>query len=211
VREPPAVVGPGEFIDARRLAAVMGVSTTTIEQWSAAGMPSETWGIKRTRRFQVSEVIVSAGPRGGCRPGRPGQGVAVPNQLPSGRWRARVRDPRSGRQLSAHSVIGGPASYPDRGVAAAAECEAAEVLRAGGKGSAVTVAAFYAEWTTDPEWVRRRGESTNLHNWERTGKFVERYGIGRCARSTMPWSSNGFVAASASGQCRRCGCSSTMR
>jgi hypothetical protein len=50
------------------------------------------------------------------------------------------------------------------------------VLRAGGEGSAVTVAAFYAEWTTDPEWVRRRGESTNLHNWERTRKFVERYG-----------------------------------
>jgi phage terminase Nu1 subunit (DNA packaging protein) len=60
VREPPAVIRPGEFIDARRLAAVMGVSTTTIKRWTAAGMPSETWGMKRTRRFQVSEVIAWA-------------------------------------------------------------------------------------------------------------------------------------------------------
>jgi phage terminase Nu1 subunit (DNA packaging protein) len=50
----------GEFIDARQLAAVMGVSTTTIKRWTAAGMPSETWGMKRTRRFQVSEVIAWA-------------------------------------------------------------------------------------------------------------------------------------------------------
>jgi hypothetical protein len=66
----------------------------------------------------------------------------MPNQLPSGRWRARVRHPRTGGQVGVHSVIGGPSSYPDRDAAAAAEREAAEVLRAGGEGSAVTVAAF---------------------------------------------------------------------
>jgi phage terminase Nu1 subunit (DNA packaging protein) len=60
VTERPSPPGPGEFIDARRLAAVMGVSTTTIKRWTAAGMPSETWGMKRTRRFQVSEVIAWA-------------------------------------------------------------------------------------------------------------------------------------------------------
>jgi phage terminase Nu1 subunit (DNA packaging protein) len=49
-----------EFVDARRLAAVMGVSTTTIKRWTAAGMPSETWGMKRTRRFQVSTAIAWA-------------------------------------------------------------------------------------------------------------------------------------------------------
>jgi phage terminase Nu1 subunit (DNA packaging protein) len=49
--------GPGEFVDARRLAAVMGVSTTTIKRWTAAGMPSETWGMKRTRRFRISDVL----------------------------------------------------------------------------------------------------------------------------------------------------------
>ncbi len=57
-RTPPP--GPGEFVDARRLAAVMGVSTTTIKRWTAAGMPSETWGMKRTRRFRVIDVLAWA-------------------------------------------------------------------------------------------------------------------------------------------------------
>jgi integrase len=73
-------------------------------------------------------------------------------------------------------VIGGPATYPDRSSAAAAEREASEALRANADSGLMTVAAFYAEWTTDPQWVKRRGESTNLHNWERTRKFVQRYG-----------------------------------
>jgi phage terminase Nu1 subunit (DNA packaging protein) len=66
--------GPGEFVDARRLAAVMGVSTTTIKRWTAAGMPSETWGMKRTRRFRVSDVLAWARAReaaaGRVEPGR---------------------------------------------------------------------------------------------------------------------------------------------
>ena len=66
--------GPGEFIDARRLAAVMGVSTTTIKRWTAAGMPSETWGMKRTRRFRVTDVLAWARAReaasGRAKPGR---------------------------------------------------------------------------------------------------------------------------------------------
>jgi phage terminase Nu1 subunit (DNA packaging protein) len=52
--------GPGEFVDARRLAAVLGVSTTTIKRWTAAGMPSETWGMKRIRRFRVVDVLAWA-------------------------------------------------------------------------------------------------------------------------------------------------------
>jgi integrase len=100
----------------------------------------------------------------------------MPNELPSGRWRGRVRHPRTGRQISAHTVIGGPTSYPDRVSAVAAEIKAAGVLRASGAGVAVTVAEFYEEWKTAPQWVDRRGESTNLHNWERTSKFVEKYG-----------------------------------
>lgn len=72
--EPRSMIGPGEFIDARRLAAVMGVSTTTIKRWTAAGMPSETWGMKRTRRFQVSEVIAWARAREAAdRAGRDGR------------------------------------------------------------------------------------------------------------------------------------------
>ena len=30
------------------------------------------------------------------------------NQLPSGRWRGRVRHPRTGKQVAPHTVIGGP-------------------------------------------------------------------------------------------------------
>jgi phage terminase Nu1 subunit (DNA packaging protein) len=56
----PAPPGPGEFVDARRLAAVLGVSTTTIKRWTAAGMPSETWGMKRIRRFRVADVLAWA-------------------------------------------------------------------------------------------------------------------------------------------------------
>jgi phage terminase Nu1 subunit (DNA packaging protein) len=44
------------YIDARQLAAVLGVSTTTIKRMVARGMPSETWG-RRTRRFRASECI----------------------------------------------------------------------------------------------------------------------------------------------------------
>jgi hypothetical protein len=108
----------------------------------------------------------------------------VPNELPWGRWRGRVRHPRTGRQISAHTVIGCPTSYPDRESAVAAEIKAAGVLRASGAGVAVTVAEFYEEWKTAPQWIDRRGESTNLHNWERTSKFVEKYGRARCAPLT---------------------------
>jgi excisionase family DNA binding protein len=43
------------YVDARELAAVLGVSTTTVKRWVAAGCPSETWGM-RVRRFQLSAV-----------------------------------------------------------------------------------------------------------------------------------------------------------
>src|SRR3954466_14745405 len=42
------------YVDARELAAVMGVSTRTITRLVAEGMPSETWGMARTRRFLPS-------------------------------------------------------------------------------------------------------------------------------------------------------------
>jgi hypothetical protein len=98
----------------------------------------------------------------------------MPTQLPSGRWRTRVRHPRTGKQLSARAVLGGPDSYPDRETAAAMEAEARELLRQGAR-AGVTVREFWAEWTTDPLWLRP-SESTNLHNRERTEKFVAAYG-----------------------------------
>jgi excisionase family DNA binding protein len=46
------------YVDARELAALMGVSTRTIKRMVAEGMPSETWG--RTRRFLPSESLAWA-------------------------------------------------------------------------------------------------------------------------------------------------------
>jgi phage terminase Nu1 subunit (DNA packaging protein) len=48
------------YVDARELAAIMGVSTRTIDRFRAERMPSETWGLKRTRRYQPSKCIAWA-------------------------------------------------------------------------------------------------------------------------------------------------------
>lgn len=41
------------YVDARELAELMRVSPSTVKRWVAAGMPSETWGMRRTRRFHT--------------------------------------------------------------------------------------------------------------------------------------------------------------
>jgi excisionase family DNA binding protein len=48
------------YVDARELAELMGVSVRTVKRWVAAGAPSETWGMRRTRRFLPSDVITWA-------------------------------------------------------------------------------------------------------------------------------------------------------
>jgi hypothetical protein len=48
------------YVDARELATLMGVSRRTVERWVAEGMPSETWGMTRTRRFLPSQAIAWA-------------------------------------------------------------------------------------------------------------------------------------------------------
>jgi integrase len=98
----------------------------------------------------------------------------MPTQLPSGRWRARVRHPRTGRQLSARAVIGGPDTYATEAAAIAAEGEARTILRSNAR-VGVTVREFWNDWTTDPLWLRP-AESTNVHRRERTSKFVAEYG-----------------------------------
>src|SRR4051794_2894174 len=95
------------------------------------------------------------------------------NQLPSGRWRGRVRDPRTGTQVAPHTVIGGPKTFAGKREAERAEDRARDVLHdhaLRGK----TVAEWWAEWTTDPLWARP-AESTNMHNRERTKSFAVAY------------------------------------
>src|SRR5829696_3445188 len=98
----------------------------------------------------------------------------MPTQLPSGQWRTRVRHPRSHKLVGAHTVIGGLSTFPDRASAKAAEDHAAALLASNAR-VGVTVREFWTEWTTDPRWLRP-SESTNLHNHERTRKFVAQYG-----------------------------------
>jgi integrase len=95
-------------------------------------------------------------------------------RLPSGRWRPRVRHPRTGKHLNPQAVIGGPSTYADEAAAVRAEDEARTLLRDNAR-AGVTVREFWQEWTTEDLWLRP-AESTNLHNAERTRAFVERYG-----------------------------------
>ena len=96
------------------------------------------------------------------------------NQLPSGRWRGRVYDARSAKQLSPAAIIGGPATFHTEADAVAAEALAAEHLR-DHAALGVTVEDFWREWTTSPLWARP-AKSTNLHNLERTAGFVSKFG-----------------------------------
>lgn len=59
------------YVKARELATMMGVSVRTVNRFTAEGMPSETWGMSRTRRFLPSEALAWAQARGtiGRQPG----------------------------------------------------------------------------------------------------------------------------------------------
>jgi integrase len=98
----------------------------------------------------------------------------MPNQLPSGRWRPRVRHPRTGKQINPRDVIGGPDTYATRKAAVAAEDEARRLLRSNAR-DGVTVREFWNVWTTDPLW-QRPSASTNIHNRARTYRFVDDHG-----------------------------------
>lgn len=74
----PSVVAPLErYVDARELAGLMGVSTRTVARMVAAGMPSETWGMARTRRYLPSEAMAWAQERVRMRP-EPGRNITPP-------------------------------------------------------------------------------------------------------------------------------------
>ena len=48
------------YITAGELAELMGVSVKTVRRFTAAGMPSENWGMARTRRYLASECLAWA-------------------------------------------------------------------------------------------------------------------------------------------------------
>jgi hypothetical protein len=62
----PSVEG---WVTVQELALVLGVSVSTIKRWLREDppIPSETWGMKRTRRYLPSECIAWARGRDGRR------------------------------------------------------------------------------------------------------------------------------------------------
>jgi hypothetical protein len=58
------------YITAAELAWLMGVSLSTVRRWTATGMPSETWGMARTRRYRAPDCIEWAQARVGVTPRR---------------------------------------------------------------------------------------------------------------------------------------------
>jgi hypothetical protein len=45
------------YVDAVELAEIMGVSVRTVRRMVTEGLPSETWGMARTRRFLPSAAL----------------------------------------------------------------------------------------------------------------------------------------------------------
>ncbi len=96
------------------------------------------------------------------------------DQLPSGRWRGRVRDPRTGKQINPADVLGGLRTYKTEREAQRAEDNARDALvEMAERGK--TVREFWSEWTTSELWARD-AEGTNVHNAERTKAFADAYG-----------------------------------
>jgi hypothetical protein len=58
------------YVGRSELVRLMGVSESTVKRWVAAGMPSETWGMKRTRRLLPSRVMAWARDRDTIRQSR---------------------------------------------------------------------------------------------------------------------------------------------
>ena len=52
------------YVDRRELAKIMGIGVSSVDRLVAEGMPSQTWGLKRTRRYLPSEAMAWAAARG---------------------------------------------------------------------------------------------------------------------------------------------------
>jgi hypothetical protein len=96
------------------------------------------------------------------------------SKLPSGRWRAQVYDPATGKNVSVSKVLHGPSTFDTKREAKTAREKARGLLGMVVR-QQVTVRDFADRWTTDAIFERPKA-STNLHNAERVKGFVDRYG-----------------------------------
>ena len=131
------------------------------------------------------------------------------DQLPSGRWRGRVRHPITGKQVTPAGVIGGPKTFVTRREAERAEDTARDALvDAAVRGR--TVREFWTDWTTSELWARP-AESTNRHNAERTAAFVAMFGERPLASIGGPDVAAYLEGGQRRGTVPRCARCSTMR
>jgi integrase len=103
-----------------------------------------------------------------------GEGSMSVGKLPSGRWRAQVYDPATGKNLSVSGVLGGPGTFATKTEAKQARERARERLGAV-RARDITVRAFWERWTTDPLFARPK-ESSDIRRRELTKSFAKRYG-----------------------------------
>jgi integrase len=103
-----------------------------------------------------------------------GEGGMSVVKLPSGRWRAQVYDPATGKNLSVSGVLGGPGTFATKTEAKRARERARERLGAVCARD-VTDGDFWERWTTDPLFARPK-ESSDIRRRELTKSFAERYG-----------------------------------
>jgi AP2 domain len=124
-------------------------------------------------------------------------------RLPSGRWRAQVYDPASGKNVSVSRVLRGPGTFKTKAEAKHAREQARERL-GNVRRRDVTVRGFWERWTTDPLFARPK-ESSDIRRRELTKAFVERYGdlsIADVGDETVAgWLAGGGRAGSVQGLC----------
>lgn len=99
-------------------------------------------------------------------------------QLPSGRWRAVVRDPATGKRVSAAKVLGLRIdTFESEDQAKGARHEAKQRLTALAPGSrTTTVELWHKRWLTDKRFTRGWEPSTLKHHERRTATFVRDFG-----------------------------------
>lgn len=73
------------YVTTRELAQIMSLSERTIKRMVAAGMPSETFGMSRTRRFLPTEAVAWARNR---------TTIDSDNRMPGERTNATGLEPR---------------------------------------------------------------------------------------------------------------------
>lgn len=75
-----SITAAERYVRAGELAELMGVSLSTIRRWTKEGMPSDSWGMARTRRYLASQCIAWARARADTVNGTPRRFTAAPRK-----------------------------------------------------------------------------------------------------------------------------------